>query len=73
MGQRNPTLQDVWRLLGVMNKRFDAIEHELVTFKAELRGDMAAGFGALKASIEARDFRLDQHGRRLNELERSRT
>ena len=79
MSQKNPTLQDVWRLLGVMNKRFDTLEHEMVKFKADmagqitgLRSDMVAGFGSLKASIEARDFRLDEHGRRLSEVERSR-
>jgi len=31
---------------------------------------MAAGFGALKSSIEARDFHLDEHARRLAELEK---
>ena len=87
MGAKHPTLQDVWKLLGTMNKRFDSIEREMVDLKTGLRADMAAlearleskfttletrmtaGFGALKASIEARDFRLDEHGRRLNELE----
>jgi hypothetical protein len=37
-----------------------------------LESRMASGFGALKESTEARDFRLDEHGRRLSELERSR-
>ena len=69
MSEKNPTLQDIWKLLGVMNKRFDTLEREMVTLKA----NMLAGFGSLKASIEARDFRLDEHGRRLSELERSRT
>ena len=69
-----------------MNRRFDTLEHQIVTirtdlaaFKAEVaqefaavRKEMTAGFGALKASIEARDFRLDDHGRRISELERSR-
>jgi hypothetical protein len=32
---------------------------------------VAAGLGALKESIEARDFRLDEHGRRLTKLEES--
>jgi hypothetical protein len=63
-----------------MNRRFDALEREMVDFRAdigklrsELRSEMAAGFGALEASIEARDFRLDEHGRRLTELEQRRT
>lgn len=73
MSEKNPTLHDVWRLLGVMNKRFDALERQLVVLKADLRSEMAAGFGSLKASIEARDFRLDEHGRRLTEIERSRS
>ena len=32
---------------------------------------IAAKIGALKESIEARDFRLDGHGRRLSKLEES--
>jgi hypothetical protein len=75
MSDENPTLKDIWRLLGTMNKRFDALECQVVELRednAKLRGEMQAGFGALKASIEARDFRLDEHGRRLTELESSR-
>ena len=82
-----PTLQDIWRLLGTMNKRFDALEREIVSVKAELKADMAElrkeladqktqmqlGFGALRALIEARDFRLDEHGRRITDLETART
>jgi hypothetical protein len=30
---------------------------------------VASQIGALKESIEARDFRLDEHGRRLSHLE----
>jgi hypothetical protein len=66
-----------------MNKRFDALERqsietrELVTKQitelrtefSSLRAEMHAGFGALKASIEARDFRLDEHSRRITDLE----
>lgn len=80
MSDENPSLQDIWRLLGTMNRRFDSLERQVVSIKsdvteevAKLRGEMQAGFGALKASIEARDFRLDDHGRRLTELETSRT
>ncbi len=72
MSEENPTLRDVWRLLGTMNKRFDALERQVVEIRqdmAALDARMVAGFGALKASIEARDFRLDEHGRRLTELE----
>lgn len=80
MSDESPTLKDIWRLLGAMNKRldttnkrtserFDALERELVRTRESLEARMAAGFGALKASIEARDFRLDEHGRRLQALE----
>jgi septal ring factor EnvC (AmiA/AmiB activator) len=83
MSGDNPTLKDIWRLLGTMNKRFDVLERQVVQVRAELtqqigetRSDLAAlkaemrlGFSAIKASIEARDFRLDDHGRRLTELE----
>jgi hypothetical protein len=93
MSGDNPSLKDIWRLLGTMNKRFDAVERQIVqvredlgkelsslradmgAFRADmsaLRADMSTGFGALKGSIEARDFRLDDHGRRLTELESSR-
>jgi hypothetical protein len=72
----SPTLKDIWRLLGTMNRRFDGLERQTVETKEELhselgklRADMTAGFGALKASIEARDFRLDEHGRRITDLE----
>ena len=98
MTEPDPTLKDVWRLLGVMNKRFDGLERQIVDLRedtarqfAEVRGEMSAlrtefkaqiadvraemrtGFGALKASIEARDFRLDEHGRRITELEMTRS
>ena len=86
MSEKNPTLQDVWRLLGTMNRRFDGLERQNVQIREDLGGRihsletrigtfearMTAGFGALKESIEARDFRLDEHGRRLTDLERSR-
>lgn len=79
----DPTLKDIWYLLGVMNKRFDALDRQMVAlrtdmaeFKADVRKEipelgmrMQLGFGALRESIEARDFRLDEHGRRLYELE----
>jgi hypothetical protein len=80
----NPTLQDIWRLLGAMNRRlgdmngrFDALERKLIEIDDRLGGRISslearvtAGFGALKSSIEARDFRLDEHARRLAELEK---
>ncbi len=89
MNEENPTLKDIWRRLGTMNQRFnerfDAVERQVVSFKAELSEDIAqlrsevgalraqtqtqSGLGALKESIEARGFRLDEHGRRLTELE----
>ena len=67
MSSESPTLRDIWRLLGTMNKRFDALEREVVQIRGEvgqIRGDVAglkahvtASVGALKESIEARDFR----------------
>jgi hypothetical protein len=83
MSGDKPNLTDIWRLLGTMNKRFDGLERQMTdlreemgAFKAEIRGELAAfklhvnaGFSAIKESIEARDFRLDDHGRRLTELE----
>jgi hypothetical protein len=83
MTDDTPTLKDIWRLLGTMNKRFDAIERNIVDVRTQLseqiaqtnmrvddlKSEMRAGFGALKASIEARDFRLDEHGRRITDLE----
>jgi hypothetical protein len=79
MSDTNPTLQDIWRLLGSMNKRwgerFDVIERQFVQIREELANmdaRMTTGFGALKQSIEARDFRLDDHGRRITDLESSR-
>jgi len=78
MSDQDPTLQDVWRLLGSLNRRvgerFDVVERQLVAVDARvgaLEAKVAAGFGALKESIEARDFRLDDHGRRLTKLEES--
>ena len=80
MSEENPSLQDIWKLLGVMNKRFDGLEREIVDLRGyvaeqigELRGQMTTGFSALRGMIEARDFRLDDHGRRISELENSRT
>ena len=79
MSEKNPTLQDIWRLLGTMNKRFDSLERQVVQIREDLGAQvtglearMTAGFGALKQAIEARDFRLDDHGRRITELESSR-
>lgn len=79
MSGDNPTLKDIWRLLGTMNKRFDGLERQIVKLREDvtrhgveidtLRAEVRLGFGALKESIEARDFRLDDHGRRLTELE----
>jgi hypothetical protein len=55
------------------------LREDLTGAVAEVKADLASfkvdvnrGFGALKESIEARDFRLDDHGRRLTELESSR-
>lgn len=79
MTDENPTLKDIWRLLGTMNRRFDGLDRQIVMLRedfAHLRGEFAelkayvnTGFGALKQSIESRDFRLDEHGRRISALE----
>jgi hypothetical protein len=72
VSSENPTLQDIWRLLGTMNRRFDALERQVVQVRDEVAGlkaQVTASVGALKESIDARDFRIDEHGRRLSELE----
>lgn len=76
MTDKNPTLQDIWRLLGRMNGRFDGLERQIVALEERLGARISAlevrvasQIGALKESIEARDFRLDEHGRRLTHLE----
>jgi len=81
MTDQDPTLQDVWRLLGSMNRRFgemgerfDVVERKLVALDARIaafEAGIGVRLGALKESIEARDFRLDDHGRRLTKLEES--
>lgn len=81
MSDRNPTLQDIWRLLGRLNRRvegfdgrFDGLERQMVALgerMGTLEARVASHVGALKASIEARDFRLDEHGRRLAKIEDS--
>jgi hypothetical protein len=89
MTEQDPTLQDLWRLLGSMNKRFserfDLLERRIMDLRVAVKGDVASlgerlnlleasvttRIGALKESIEARDFRLDDHGRRLTKLEES--
>lgn len=78
MTDQDPTLKDLWRLMGSMNRRmterFDVIERELVAVNARIsavEAGIASKFGALKESIEARDFRLDDHGRRLSKVEES--
>jgi len=85
MSEKNPTLQDIWRLLGRLNRRvevfdgrFDGLERQMVALEerigtriSSLEVRVASQIGALKESIEARDFRLDEHGRRLSHLEDS--
>ena len=87
MSGDNPTLKDIWRLLGTMNKRFDGLERQIVQVRADLtqqivgtnsdlaalRAEMRLGFGALKEAIEARDFRLDDQARRISRLENPNT
>ena len=92
MTDQDPTLQDVWRFLGGMdrrmNERFDAVERQLIALGerisstdasvssvgaslSSLEARITAKIDALKESVEARDFRLDEHGRRLTKLEES--
>jgi hypothetical protein len=89
MSDQDPSLLDLWRLLGNMNKRFgerfDVIERQMVALDARMGAldasvaariatfdaKVTASLGALKESIEARDFRLDEQGRRLTKLEES--
>jgi hypothetical protein len=78
MADQDATLQDVWRLLGSLNRRmcerFDVVERQRVTLDARVsavEAKVTAGFRALKESIEARDFGLDEHGRRLTKIEES--
>ena len=59
-----------------MGERFDVVERQLVTVDAcfsAVDAGIAAKVAALKESIEARDFRLDDHGRRLSTLGDSAT
>ena len=51
MSDDNPTLKDIWRLLGAMNERFDALERELVRTNERmvtLEGRMVAATDARK-------------------------
>jgi septation ring formation regulator EzrA len=75
--------QEMWRLLSSMNRRFgerfDVLEQQIVAVGASVaaldarvstnEAKVTLAIGALKESIEARDFRLDDHGRRLTALE----
>jgi hypothetical protein len=72
MSGEGSTLEDIRQLLGTMNGRFDAIERQVVHVRDEVAGlkaHVSASVGALKESIDARDFRIDEYGRRLSELE----
>jgi hypothetical protein len=85
MTEQDATLQDVWRMLGSLNRRmgerFDVVERQLVALDGRISAldaclgavdaRVTGGFGALKESIEAREFRLDEHGRRLTKIEES--
>ncbi|MDF3067654.1 MAG: hypothetical protein K0R38_3255 [Polyangiaceae bacterium] len=64
MNVEEPTLKDVWQSL--LESRQEVRQAQQET-RHEAR--VTAAIGALKDSIEARDFRLDDHGRRLTGLE----
>jgi DNA repair ATPase RecN len=73
------SVRDVWQLLGTMSRRnterFDNMETQLLKQREDfsaLKGHVTVSIGVLKDLIEARDFRLDDHGRRLNALETPR-
>jgi hypothetical protein len=60
----------------VLREEFASLLAEVGVLRGDMRSQLTAldtrvtaGFGALKQSIEARDFRLDEHGRRLTEIE----
>ncbi len=57
-----------------INERFDVVERQIVAVDARVSAGEAgigARLSALKESIEARDFRLDDHARRLTKVEES--
>lgn len=79
------SFQDIWSLLARMSRRMDgfdervdALERTIIGSNDRLGEQMASldarvttAIGALKESIENRDSRLDEHGRRLSKLEAS--
>jgi hypothetical protein len=85
LDRQEASLQDGWRLVGAVNRRvgeldrrvgerFDVVERELVAVNARVsavEAGIAVKIGAFKEAIEARDFRLDEHGRRINKIEES--
>jgi archaellum component FlaC len=73
------SVREVWQLVGSTNRRhserFDGLELQMLKQREEfaaLKGHVTSSIGILKDLIEARDFRLDDHGRRLNALETPR-
>jgi DNA repair ATPase RecN len=73
------SVRDVWQLLATMSRRnterFDNLEMQLLKQREDfsaLKGHVTVSIGVLKDLIEARDYRLDDHGRRLNALETPR-
>jgi hypothetical protein len=56
----------------VLERQIVAVDTRVATVEARVTAGEAkvvVAIGALKESIEARDFRLDDHGRRLTALE----
>ena len=69
-------LQPVWKALGSIRTTFgdrldrmDERLEQMERFNVDQHAKTRSAIGALKESIEARDFRLDEHGRRLTAVE----
>jgi hypothetical protein len=69
-------LQPVWKALGSIRTTFgdrldrmDERLEQMERFNVDQHAKTRSAIGALKESIEARDFRLDEHGRRLIAVE----
>jgi chromosome segregation ATPase len=69
-------LQPLWKALGsvrtTFGERLDRMDlrlERMESFTIDQHVQTRSSIGALKESIDARDFRLDEHGRRLTSIE----